>query len=88
MHLVSAVDEHRAQACLAGRLGSGSRSVGGGVQAVPALMGLLEKDDQLPKGKLLYVKLGCRGDWPDIQPPEWQPPDASPPVNPVEGIPV
>ena len=58
----------------------------GALQAVPALMNLLEKDDQMAKGKLLYVKLGCRGDWPDIQPPEWQPPDAAPPVNPVEGL--
>ena len=23
--------------------------------------------------KNLYIKLGCRGDWPNIMPPEWQP---------------
>ena len=24
--------------------------------------------------KALYVKLGCRGDWPEIMPPGWAPP--------------
>jgi len=27
----------------------------------------------LPARKALYMKLGCRGDWPEIMPPEWRP---------------
>ncbi|KAG6431513.1 hypothetical protein SASPL_109592 [Salvia splendens] len=27
----------------------------------------------LPGKKSLYVRLGCRGDWPDIKPPAWDP---------------
>lgn len=38
-----------------------------------------------PEGKKsLYIRLGCRGDWPDIKPPGWDPstsPDASPPSS-------
>lgn len=30
--------------------------------------------------KSLYVRLGCRGDWPDIKPPGWDP-SASPDVS-------
>lgn len=45
------------------------------VQAILALNERLKKDKKLPDGKRLYVKLGCRGDWPDIQEPSWQPPE-------------
>ena len=48
------------------------------VQAILALMERLKKDKKLPDGKRLYVKLGCRGDWPDIQEPSWVPPDLNP----------
>ena len=35
--------------------------------------GMPEGQRSLAAKKLLYVKLGARGDWPEIQPPEWQP---------------
>ncbi|RID75727.1 hypothetical protein BRARA_B02757 [Brassica rapa] len=31
------------------------------------------KDKGLPGKKSLYIRLGCRGDWPNIQPPGWDP---------------
>lgn len=34
---------------------------------------LLENDDELPKKKSLYVRLGARGDWPNLREPEWKP---------------
>lgn len=43
------------------------------MQAVPALLRVVENDPKMPQGKLLYVKLGCRGDWPDLQHPDWKP---------------
>ena len=52
-------------------------------EALIALMTNFEREAEkkgMPDGqrslaakKLLYVKLGARGDWPEIQPPEWQP---------------
>ena len=48
------------------------------VQTVPALLELVKKNPKLPQGKALYVKYGCRGDWPDLQPPEWRPTEPSP----------
>ena len=30
---------------------------------------LLKADEQLCGKKNLYVRFGCRGDWPDLQPP-------------------
>jgi hypothetical protein len=50
----------------------------GVLQAIAALVERCKKDKKLPDGKRLYVKLGCRGDWPDIQPPDWQPPEPQP----------
>jgi len=44
---------------------------------LPALLGLVDNEPGLPKGKLLYIKLGCRGDWPEIMHPEWQPPEVA-----------
>ena len=52
--------------------------VPGAMQAILALMERLKKDKKLPDGKRLYVKLGCRGDWPDIQEPSWVPPELTP----------
>uniref|UniRef100_A0A061RRM8 Uncharacterized protein n=2 Tax=Tetraselmis sp. GSL018 TaxID=582737 RepID=A0A061RRM8_9CHLO len=38
---------------------------------------LVAEDDSpgmdLAGKKLLYLKLGARGDWPNIMPPEWKP---------------
>jgi len=47
-------------------------------QILGALKVLLQREDDSPGldlagKKLLYIKLGVRGDWPDIRPPEWQP---------------
>ena len=43
---------------------------------------LLKCDFAVCKGKKnLYIRLGCRGDWPNIKPPGWDPSagdDASP----------
>ena len=30
-----------------------------------------EDDPQVPGKKGFYVKMGCRGDWPVLQPPGW-----------------
>ncbi|KAJ0970862.1 hypothetical protein J5N97_018821 [Dioscorea zingiberensis] len=38
-----------------------------------ALKQLLMSDKQLTGKKSLYIRLGCRGDWPDIKPPGWDP---------------
>lgn len=38
-----------------------------------ALKYLLESEKGLPDKKSLYVRLGCRGDWPNIMPPGWDP---------------
>ncbi|CAM6094774.1 unnamed protein product [Calypogeia fissa] len=38
-----------------------------------ALKYLLMAEKDLPGKKSLYVRLGCRGDWPDIMPPGWDP---------------
>ncbi|CAK9260235.1 unnamed protein product [Sphagnum jensenii] len=38
-----------------------------------ALKYLLEADKELPGKKSLYLRLGCRGDWPNIMPPGWDP---------------
>lgn len=38
-----------------------------------ALKYLLESEKDLPGKKNLYVRLGCRGDWPNIMPPGWDP---------------
>ncbi|GAU41477.1 hypothetical protein TSUD_237270 [Trifolium subterraneum] len=38
-----------------------------------ALKQLILSDKKLPGKKGLYIRLGCRGDWPNIQPPGWDP---------------
>ncbi|WJX56344.1 putative inactive shikimate kinase like 2, chloroplastic [Trifolium repens] len=38
-----------------------------------ALKQLILSDKKLPGKKSLYIRLGCRGDWPNIQPPGWDP---------------
>lgn len=38
-----------------------------------ALKCLIESDKELPGKKSLYIRMGCRGDWPNIQPPGWNP---------------
>ncbi|XP_051137649.1 probable inactive shikimate kinase like 2, chloroplastic [Andrographis paniculata] len=41
--------------------------------SLSALKRLILSDKNLPGRKSLYVRLGCRGDWPDIKPPGWDP---------------
>lgn len=38
-----------------------------------ALKQLILSDKQLTGKKSLYIRLGCRGDWPNIKPPGWDP---------------
>lgn len=38
-----------------------------------ALKQLISSDKKLPGKKSLYIRLGCRGDWPNIKPPGWDP---------------
>jgi len=38
-----------------------------------ALKCLLESDKELPGKKSLYIRMGCRGDWPNLLPPGWNP---------------
>ncbi|CAN6486611.1 unnamed protein product [Victoria cruziana] len=38
-----------------------------------ALKRLILSDKQLPGKKSLYIRLGCRGDWPNIEPPGYDP---------------
>lgn len=49
--------------------------------SLSALKQLILSDKKLPSKKSLYIRLGCRGDWPNIKPPGWDPSagdDASP----------
>ncbi|RVX14315.1 putative inactive shikimate kinase like 2, chloroplastic [Vitis vinifera] len=41
--------------------------------SLSALKQLIMSDKKLPGKKSLYIRLGCRGDWPDIKPPGWDP---------------
>lgn len=41
--------------------------------SLSALKRLILSDRKLPGKKSLYVRLGCRGDWPDIKPPGCNP---------------
>ncbi|XP_022965359.1 probable inactive shikimate kinase like 2, chloroplastic [Cucurbita maxima] len=41
--------------------------------ALSALKQLILSDKNLPDKKSLYIRLGCRGDWPNIKPPGWDP---------------
>ncbi|XP_056160621.1 probable inactive shikimate kinase like 2, chloroplastic [Syzygium oleosum] len=38
-----------------------------------ALKRLVLSDRKLPDKKSLYIRLGCRGDWPNVKPPGWDP---------------
>ncbi len=42
-------------------------------QLIKALTQLLQQYDYLPAKKRAYIERGCRGDWPELQPPEWSP---------------
>ncbi|CAA2971175.1 probable inactive shikimate kinase like 2, chloroplastic [Olea europaea subsp. europaea] len=56
--------------------------------SLSALKHLILSDKNLPGKKSLYRRLGCRGDWPDIKPPSWDPStgsDASSPLSCIEG---
>ncbi|XP_013636398.1 PREDICTED: probable inactive shikimate kinase like 2, chloroplastic isoform X1 [Brassica oleracea var. oleracea] len=41
--------------------------------SLSALKQLIISDKGLPGKKSLYIRLGCRGDWPNIKPPGWDP---------------
>ncbi|GAB2212065.1 hypothetical protein Droror1_Dr00025409 [Drosera rotundifolia] len=41
--------------------------------ALSALKQRILSDRSLPGKKSLYIRLGCRGDWPNIKPPGWDP---------------
>ncbi|KAL1548018.1 putative inactive shikimate kinase like 2, chloroplastic [Salvia divinorum] len=41
--------------------------------SLSALKRLVLSDKNITGKKSLYVRLGCRGDWPDIKPPAWDP---------------
>ncbi|KAK9275225.1 hypothetical protein L1049_022487 [Liquidambar formosana] len=41
--------------------------------SLSALKQLIQSDKKLPGKKSLYIRLGCRGDWPNIKPPGWDP---------------
>lgn len=40
-------------------------------QVLSAIKSKLEEESELCKQKGLYVRFGCRGDWPNIKPPDW-----------------
>ncbi|KAF6260351.1 hypothetical protein COO60DRAFT_1700353 [Scenedesmus sp. NREL 46B-D3] len=42
-------------------------------QLIKALNQLLKEHEYLPAKKRLYVEYGCRGDWPELKPKEWNP---------------
>ncbi|KAK2970663.1 hypothetical protein RJ640_017787 [Escallonia rubra] len=41
--------------------------------SLSAIKRLILSDKKLPGKKGLYIRLGCRGDWPNIRPPGWDP---------------
>mmetsp|Transcript_33941 Transcript_33941/g.47021 ORF Transcript_33941/g.47021 Transcript_33941/m.47021 type:complete len:289 (+) Transcript_33941:64-930(+) len=47
--------------------------------ALSGIKTMLDADEQITGKKSLYVRLGCRGDWPEFKPPGWDP--ANPEVN-------
>ncbi|KAL7166801.1 hypothetical protein ACSBR2_037471 [Camellia fascicularis] len=52
--------------------------------SLSALKQLILSDKNLPGKKSLYIRLGCRGDWPNIKPPGWDSStggDISPPIS-------
>ena len=55
-------------------------------KVVAAIAGAIEADDELLKRKGMYTKFGCRGDWPELKPPGWDPekPDEIDPYLPPE----
>ncbi|CAD6212198.1 unnamed protein product [Miscanthus lutarioriparius] len=46
-----------------------------------ALKQLTLADKKLAGKKSLYIRLGCRGDWPNIEPPGWDPESDAAPTN-------
>jgi len=40
---------------------------------VKQMLDAWEGEGSLPGKKSLYIRLGCRGDWPDLKPPQWDP---------------
>lgn len=56
---------------LQGRSADNAKSVA--QASLSALKQLILSDKELPGKKSLYIRLGCRGDWPNIKPPGWDP---------------
>mmetsp|Transcript_15605 Transcript_15605/g.26291 ORF Transcript_15605/g.26291 Transcript_15605/m.26291 type:complete len:310 (+) Transcript_15605:69-998(+) len=54
------------------------------VEGVQQMLDAWQGDGSLPGKKSLYIRLGCRGDWPDLKPPQWDPnrPDENTEVGP------
>lgn len=44
-------------------------------QALQGVKKYVDSDQHLCGKKSLYIRLGCRGDWPDLKPPNWKPED-------------
>eukprot|EP00793_Prasinoderma_coloniale_P002857 PRCOL_00002339-RA len=38
-----------------------------------AMAGAVGANEELVKKKTMYIKFGCRGDWPELKPPGWDP---------------
>ncbi|CAI9755328.1 unnamed protein product [Fraxinus pennsylvanica] len=51
--------------------------------SLSALKHSILSDKNLPGKKSLYIRLGCRGDWPDIKPPGWDPSSGSDASSPL-----
>jgi hypothetical protein len=52
-------------------VGTEAAAVGIAIQALGAVQQMVDGDPQLSGKKGFYVKMGCRGDWPVLQPPGW-----------------
>lgn len=42
-------------------------------QLIKAMNQLLKEHQYLPAKKRLYIEFGCRGDWPELKPQDWNP---------------
>ena len=67
-------------------VGTEAEAAGIAIQALGAIQRMMEADPQLSGKKGFYIKMGCRGDWPVLQPPGWDGTKAGM-VNPATGKP-
>ncbi|KAF8027160.1 hypothetical protein BT93_E0162 [Corymbia citriodora subsp. variegata] len=54
--------------------------------SLSALKRLVLSDRKLPDKKSLYIRLGCRGDWPNIKPPGWDPSTADDSITSLDTL--